>query len=106
MRRLACFLFLALTLFAQGHTVTLTWTASTTTGVTGYYVFRSRYPTGCTSNPQVDCIQLNSIVVACCDVTDPSVIAGDTYYYWLTAYCSACSPDQSDLSNEAEAIVP
>jgi fibronectin type 3 domain-containing protein len=79
------------------HVVELTWTASSSPGVTGYNVYRSNSSTGpfnaINSSPVVD----NSFV-------DSGVTAGETYYYATTAI----GPDavESAYSNMASASVP
>lgn len=79
------------------HTVTLSWTASTST-VAGYNVYRGTqhsgpYPDKLTSSPQ-----------AATTFTDASVQSGVTYYYVVTAEDS--NNVQSTYSNEARAAVP
>jgi hypothetical protein len=64
------------------HAVILSWTASTTPGVVGYYVFRGTnaggpYPT-----------QLNSTPVNAITYADETAQAGQTYYYVVTAVAS------------------
>src|SRR6516164_1242488 len=80
-----------------GHSVTVTWTASTSTGVTGYNVFRSQT----TGGPYT---QVNTNLIGGTSFVDSSVTAGQTYYYVVTAVGSGSS--QSSYSNEASAAVP
>ncbi len=77
--------------------VSLSWTASTSTGVVGYYVFRGTVSGG----PYT---QLNSSPVDATTYTDTTVEAGETYYYVTTAVTSQGT--QSAYSNQAEAVVP
>jgi fibronectin type 3 domain-containing protein len=79
-----------------GHSVTLTWTASGSSGVTGYNVFRSQTSGG----PYT---QLNSSQITGTSYVDTSVTAGQTYYYVATAVSSG---GQSSYSNQASATVP
>jgi hypothetical protein len=79
------------------HTVALDWTASTSTGVSGYDVYR-----GTTSGGPYTL--LNSSPVSGTTYTDTTVQAGDTYYYVATAVNS--SDAQSADSNQATAVVP
>ena len=78
------------------HSVTLTWTASTSSGVTGYYVFRSTTNGG----PYT---QLTSTAVTGTTYTDTSVSALTTYYYVVTALVGS---SQSGYSSQASALVP
>jgi fibronectin type 3 domain-containing protein len=80
-----------------GHSVTLTWTASTSTGVTGYNLYRSQTSGG----PYT---QVNTSLISGTSYMDSSVTAGQTYYYVVTAVGSGGS--QSSYSNQASAAVP
>ena len=82
---------------SAGHSVTLTWTASTSTGVTGYNVFRSQT----TGGPYT---QMNTNLIGGTSYVDSSVTAGQSYYYVVTAVGSGSS--QSSYSNETSASVP
>jgi hypothetical protein len=77
--------------------VSLSWTASTSTGVVGYYVYRGTASGG----PYT---QLNSSPVDATTYTDTTVEAGETYYYVTTAVTSQGT--QSAYSNQAKAVVP
>jgi hypothetical protein len=81
---------------AVSHSVTLSWTASTST-VVGYNIYRSTVPGGpytlVTSSP-----------VSATTYTDTTVQAGVTYYYVVTAVDA--SGNESVYSNEASASVP
>jgi len=79
------------------HSVSLTWTASTSANIAGYNVYRST-----TSGGQYT--QLNSGLVTTTSYTDGSVVAGQTYYYVTTAVDT--SNEQSAYSNQAQATVP
>ena len=81
----------------DAHSVSLTWTASTSTDVVGYYVLRSATSGG----PYV---QLNSTPAAGVSYTDTTVLGGQTYYYVCKAVDN--NNDLSDNSNEAQVIVP
>lgn len=80
-----------------GHSVTLTWTASSSSGVTGYDVFRSQT----TGGPYT---QVNSSALSGTSYVDSSVTAGQTYYYVVTAIGQGGT--QSSYSNQASAAVP
>jgi hypothetical protein len=88
------------------HDVILSWTASTTSGVVGYDVYRGTTSGGESTTP------LNSSPVAAgctsttaCTYTDATVAAGTTYYYTVTAVASN-DVTQSAGSNEVSAVVP
>jgi hypothetical protein len=78
------------------HSVTLTWAASTTSGVTGYNVYRSTTNGG----PYT---QLTSTPVTGTTYTDTSVAPLTTYYYVVTALVGS---SQSGYSGAASALVP
>lgn len=92
---------LAITLSGTGvqviaHSVTLTWTASTS-AVTGYNVYRASI----TGGPYT---LINSSLVAGTTYTDSTVLAGLTYFYVVTAVDS--NGVESVHSNEASVVVP
>jgi hypothetical protein len=78
------------------HTVSLSWTASTSV-VSGYNVYRST--TSGTGYSKV-----NGSLVAAVNYTDSSVANGTTYYYVTKAVDS--SGNESSNSNEAAAVIP
>lgn len=78
------------------HSVTLSWTASTSTGVIGYYVYR-----GTSSNALA---KVNSSPVAPTEYVDSGVALGQTYYYAVTAVDS--SDVESTDSNVVSATIP
>lgn len=79
------------------HWVTLSWTASTSTSVVGYYIYRATQ-TGGVYSP------LNSTPIAATSYNDTSVSPGSQYYYVITAVNS--DGVQSINSNQASAAVP
>jgi fibronectin type 3 domain-containing protein len=81
------------------HGVSLTWTASTTPGILGYYVYRGATSGGESSTP------LNSVPITATSYMDENVTAGATYYYMVTDVASD-GVTQSARSNEAVATVP
>jgi hypothetical protein len=81
------------------HDVILTWTASVTSGVVGYNVYRGTKSGGESSTP------LNSTPINGTTDTDENVTAGASYYYVVTAVASN-DVTQSAGSNEASATVP
>jgi len=81
---------------AVSHSVTLTWTASTST-VSGYNVYRSSVSGG----PYT---KLNSSLIASTTYVDSAVTSGQTYYYVVTSVDS--SSVESANSAEVSANVP
>jgi fibronectin type 3 domain-containing protein len=77
--------------------VSLTWTASTSSNVTGYNVYRG--PTS--GGPYTS---LTGSPVSSTSYTDTAVQSGQTYYYVTTAVDS--DGNESTYSNQAQAVVP
>jgi hypothetical protein len=82
---------------SQQHSVTLSWTASTSS-VAGYNVYRGTVSGG----PYT--LQLNNSLITGLSFTDNSAQAGATYYYVAVAVNS--SGTESAYSNQASATVP
>jgi fibronectin type 3 domain-containing protein len=80
------------------HDVMLSWTASASSGVAGYNIYRGTTSGGESSTA------LNSTPVTGDTYTDENVTAGATYYYVVMAVSSGGV--QSAASNEADATVP
>ncbi|MEP6539622.1 MAG: DUF2012 domain-containing protein [Bryobacteraceae bacterium] len=78
------------------HSVTLTWTMSTSPSITGYNVYRGTVAGG----PYT---KMNSSPVSTTSYLDSSVTAGATYFYVSTTVQSAT---ESSYSNQAAAVVP
>jgi fibronectin type 3 domain-containing protein len=76
--------------------VSLTWTASKSTGVIGYDIYRSAV----SGEPYA---KLNASLVAGTSYTDSTVSAGQTYYYVTTAVTST---EESAYSPQVVAKVP
>jgi hypothetical protein len=81
---------------AVNHSVTLSWTPSTST-VTGYNAYSSKVSGG----PYT---KLNSSVDSAMSYTDSTVQAGQTYYYVVTSVES--SNVESIYSSEVSALIP
>ena len=79
------------------HSVSVTWTASTSSNVTGYNVYRAITSGG----PYT---KLNSSPVTTLNYADATVVAGGTYYYVTTAVDG--SGDESAHSTQVQAVVP
>ncbi len=90
---------------APVYTVGLTWTASGSTGVTGYYIYRALYNTStstCGSYTKLNPSTPNATT----SYTDSNGITdGDTYCYQVTAYDATTGQESTD-SNMATAIIP
>jgi hypothetical protein len=82
---------------ASNHTVALTWERSSTSSVTGYFVYRGTKPSGPFS-------QLNSSPESSPTYSDSTVSSGQVYYYYVTAVDS--SNIQSADSNEVSVTIP
>ena len=78
------------------HSVTLSWTASTST-VSGYNAYRSSVSSG----PYT---KLNSALITTTQYTDSTVVAGQTYFYMVTSVDS--SNVESTDSNQISTTVP
>jgi hypothetical protein len=79
------------------HSVTLSWTASTSSNLSGYNVYRSTTSGGAYA-------KVNTALVSATSYTDANVQAGQTYYYVATAIDT--SSNESAYSNQAQATVP
>ena len=84
---------------AGTHDVILTWTASPTSGVVGYNVYRGTNSGGESATP------INSAPINGTTYADENVTAGTEYYYVVMAVASNDST-LSAASNEASATVP
>jgi hypothetical protein len=82
---------------SQGHSVDLSWNASTSQNVIGYNVYRGNKAGGPYG-------KINSILDPSTVYTDTSVTDGSTYYYVTTAVNS--SDQESLYSNEAQTTIP
>jgi hypothetical protein len=79
------------------HTVSLSWNASTSTNIKGYYVYRADIAGGAYA-------KLNGSPVSATAYADGSVASGRTYYYVTTAVDT--NNIESTYSNQATAVVP
>ena len=89
------------TVATGSHSVTLSWTASSSSGVTGYNVYRSTTSgNGATTGGPYTLLAAN---VQGVQFIDSNVAQGTTYYYVVTAL----NPQgESIYSNEASAVIP
>jgi hypothetical protein len=78
------------------HSVSVTWTASPSPNIAGYNVYRSNTSGGTYS--------LLSALVTTTSYKDADVVAGETYYYVVTAVNT--SNQESASSTQAQATVP
>jgi trimeric autotransporter adhesin len=88
------------------HDVILSWTASTTPRVVGYYVYRGTALGG----ESTKALNSSPAAAGCtstttCTYTDATVVAGTTYYYTVTAVASNDVTQSAD-SNQVSATVP
>ena len=81
----------------SSYSVELSWTASTSSNVLGYNLFRSTTSGG----PYT---QINPVVIAGTTYQDTSVAAGKTYYYVTTTVSG--SGKQSAYSAQTSAAIP
>ena len=79
------------------HSVTLSWTASTSSGIIGYNVYQAVASNG-------PFTKLTPSLVTGTTFTDTTVLAGQTYYYVATAVNS--SQVESAYSTQVQATVP
>jgi hypothetical protein len=82
---------------STSHSVALSWSASTSSGVTGYNVYRSTVS-------GTSYTRINSSPTASLRYTDGSVASGGRYYYVVTAVNS--SGAESARSSQTTAIIP
>ena len=82
---------------SQGHSVDLSWKASTSQNVIGYNIYRGNTSGGPYS-------KINSVLDPSTVYTDTSAADGKTYYYVTTAVNS--DNEESAYSNQAKATIP
>jgi hypothetical protein len=100
---ISAFLILAIGTQAQTHQAILSWTASPTTGVTGYNVYKI---TGvCPVNPTLGAFgpKLSSTTATVLSYTDTAITPGTTYCYVVTAFTAG---GESNFSGSLQATVP
>jgi hypothetical protein len=85
------------TCVVTSHHVVLNWTASTSSNISGYNLYRSTSSAGSYT-------KVNTAVVVPTSYTDNTVLAGMTYYYVATTVDA--SGNESAYSNQAQAAVP
>jgi fibronectin type 3 domain-containing protein len=81
------------------HTVDLSWTASSSSNVIGYNVYRAVYASACGAYSKI-----NAALAASTMYTDTSVANGQAYCYVTTAVDS--SAVESGYSNTTQAVIP
>jgi Putative Ig domain len=82
---------------SSGSSVLLNWTASPSSGVTGYNVYRSTVDGS-------GYVKINPSPVSGLTYNDASVVSGTTYYYVTTAVDN--SGDESGFSEVYQAVIP
>lgn len=88
---------------ATSHTVTLTWGASVVTGacvITAYNIYRSE-----TSGGEVIPNHIAAVSGTQLTYTDASVVNGHSYFYKVTGFGTACTPNETAFSNEIGPLV-
>ncbi len=78
---------------APVHSVNLSWNASTSSGISGYNIYRAVYTTSCGSYSKINGATLETLT----NYTDSSVVDGTNYCYATTAVNS--SNEESGYSN-------
>jgi HYDIN/CFA65/VesB family protein len=86
-----------LSLTGESHAVSLSWTPSTSTGLSGYNVYRG------TASGAYGATPVNSSPVSGANYTDSSISASQTYFYVVKAVASGV---ESANSNEVSAAIP
>lgn len=81
------------------HTAKLTWSASTTSTVTSYNIYRGTADGG----PYT---LITTVSAPTLTYTDAAVASGSTYYYVVTAVDPTASPTESVYSNQVSAVIP
>jgi hypothetical protein len=90
------------------HSVSLSFTASVTAGVTRYNLYRAVCTgtvTGGTCSAEGPFTNIGNTTTT--NFVDSTVVAGGLYSYYVTAVCpTACNPTESVGSNHVAAVVP
>ena len=84
---------------APVYSVALSWTASSSSNISGYNLYRGPSTNGPWGSP------INSSLIAGTTYTDNSVVDGQTYYYEATAVNSS-NQESAKSTPAAEAIIP
>lgn len=89
------------------HKVTLTWTPSTSACVTAVNIHKSTTPGGETPVGTTGS-NFGTVLVGAAAFTDNTVVAGQTYYWTVSAWGSTCGGTlhESVMSAEVKIIVP
>jgi hypothetical protein len=87
---------------APVHTVSLNWTASTTTGITSYNVYRVNFTSGACGTFPIGS-PYGSTASTVTTFTDPTVTDGNTYCYATTAVDAS---GESGISNVVQVTIP
>ena len=101
MKKLLFLLIFVVSCRAQtAHSNTLNWTASPSSGITGYNIYRS------STSGQYGTTPFASVSGTTLTFVDSSTKALDNFFYVVTAVCATCSPQESVFSNEVNAVTP
>jgi hypothetical protein len=88
------------------HDVVLTWTASSTSGVLGYDVYRGTTSGGEGTTPIASEVAASCAPSTTCTYVDSAVTAGTTYYYEVTAVGSNGTTQSTPSAESNAATVP
>jgi hypothetical protein len=94
------------------HSATVTWTPSTSAGVTSVNVYRALCTgtvsgnTCSTDTGSLTFAKIAAVPVPTATYVDTTVIAGTSYVYYLTAVCSGCTPTESVPGNHFTGTIP
>lgn len=80
----------------EAATVTMTWDAGSALPVQTYNIYRGSLP-DCS-----DCVKINPAPIAGLNYADPSAIAGNVYYYSLTAVVGVMETKKGSLVAKAD----
>ena len=111
MRKLLAVLLFAIPTFAQTHSVSLSFNASTTPGVSTYNIYRA-LGVGSSCAAPTQCVVVGTIPASGPLVfVDLTVVGGTNYSYFATAVCPAAGcgggyTGESGFSNSVSAVVP
>ena len=96
---------------AQTHSAQFSWTASVSSGVTGYNIYRAPCTgtvSGATCSAAGTFIKLTASPVSGTSFTDSSaaLVAGSKWDAYATSVCPTCNPGESAPSNHQAFAVP
>ena len=111
MKKLLALLLFAIPTFAQTHSVSLSFNASTTPGVATYNIYRA-LGVGSSCAAPTQCVVIGTVPASGpLTFVDTTVVGGTNYSYFATAVClsTGCGggfTGESGFSNSVSAVVP